>query len=201
MTPDPRCDQTFFCVEANSNEIHHIWRELCERGVHWRQDSGIIEKIGHIKIGNENLSVCVCLSWNWIRGKLICFYDAISRVVDHQMIEDYLKANVIKDKTWDGGRRIIKTNATNYHMMWQAIEESQVLWNDVLKQKPFSFKNLNDLAEALWNRGVRQLPSRKAGEIFWGPTEECKHECELTPTEIKWLNQRLDLLALNTVST
>jgi len=190
--PDPRCEKTFFCVEANFNETQYIWEKLAhQQGVDWRQDTGILETIGTLTVEGEELPVSLSLMWNWVRGKLICFYDATSRVVDHKMIEDYLDSHIIKDKTWDGSRKTI-TDASNYHHMWHAIQGSQVIWNVVKIGEPaVSFENLTMLSQALFDRGIRQAKDPKIGNIFWGPNDKCEFECSLTNREILELDQKL----------
>lgn len=56
--------------------------------------------------------VVISLSWWRIDGVLVMFYDMVSRVVDHQMKEQWLDANCCP-KDLDG--RVARTDAMNFH--------------------------------------------------------------------------------------
>jgi len=66
-----------------------------------------------VKIGKEKHPVCVDFSFAKINGKYVCFYDATSRIVDHQMVENYIKENY--PVKWDSGSRTAMTDGMNFH--------------------------------------------------------------------------------------
>jgi len=195
---DKRLDDTFFCVEATSNEVQHIWRELNqERGIPWKQMIGLMIEAGQIDIvGKGKVPVCVCLSFNLIRGKLICFYEATSQYVDHQMVEQWLRKNVVKDKKCDGGRDIM-CDSNNTHMMLHAIEDSQKIW--VVRQTgnkvPVSFDTARDVAQFLFNEeGEDQFNLASPYKISYGPKDVYKSESDLSREDIMIINKELNAL-------
>lgn len=41
----------------------------------------------------KRMPVCVSVTWNLLDGHLIAFYDPTSQVVDHRMVEKYIRDN------------------------------------------------------------------------------------------------------------
>lgn len=85
--------------------VENLWRNPKEERprVHWQQvHQGLIETVGLIRIGKEEMPVCVSLFWNRLRAKpedaghLVMFWEATSQVVDHRMIDRWFKENLRK---------------------------------------------------------------------------------------------------------
>ena len=82
-----------YAVEANSYEILCLWKEWHEH-VEWKQiSSGRICEVGKIK----DIPVMVQLFWNVLDGHKILFYSPCSRMVDHEMINNWLKKNALME--------------------------------------------------------------------------------------------------------
>lgn len=80
----------------------------------WVEDpSGMRLVIGHIN-GNAEMPVCVDFSFATIHGKRICLYEAVSRFVDHTMVEDWIENNY--PVKWDNNTRRGMTDAMNFHL-------------------------------------------------------------------------------------
>ena len=110
--------ESVFFVEATSNEIHNLWREY--KNV-WSQDAeGFSQIIGYID-KKKTMCVNVCFTFNFIKEKRVCFYQAISRYVDHNMVENFIKKNY--PVKYDNGSRVAMTNADNFHHVINAIDE------------------------------------------------------------------------------
>ena len=102
---------TVYCVEATDFEALSLWVEHHEK-IEWRQ-----ENPGYgITVGQcAKMPVTICLTWNWLNGHLIVFYEATSQVVDHRMVEKWLKENL---PVFDQGKQC---NAMNFGHCLQAI--------------------------------------------------------------------------------
>ena len=108
---DTRLKDVVFFVEANSYEQLQLWSEYHEE-VKWEQDlSGVFHTVGYIE-GYER-PVNVTFSFSKLNGKMICFYDAVSRYVDYDMIEYFIKSNY--PVRWDKQTRWAMTDAMNFH--------------------------------------------------------------------------------------
>jgi hypothetical protein len=106
MKPNPeiisRLKDTFYMVEANSNERHHIWRDFAHNSdsrwlpgiqIHWEQiHDGYCVNLG--KLGKR--PVVMSLTWDRLDGKLICFWELCSQVADYaksdKFIEKYFRS-------------------------------------------------------------------------------------------------------------
>lgn len=100
-------------VEANSYETMCLWREYHEgRGLSWEQNAaGYLPTIGEL----DGRPVCVSLFVNTIDGHKILFIEPTSQVVDHKMIEQWLK-ETLPDTAWQAnGKYLNSTNAMNFH--------------------------------------------------------------------------------------
>ena len=81
---------------------------------------GFSQVIGYIKNDIDmpvNLSFSFCI----INDNLVCFYDSISRYVDHEIIDEWLNNNYsIK---YSNNQRRAHTNATNFsNCIWYCRE-------------------------------------------------------------------------------
>lgn len=101
-----------YLVEATGYECLCLWRENDEKRdgitMDWKEVGiGGLVTIGYL----DNRPVNLSFRYNILNGKRVCFWDAVSSVVDHSMINDYL------DKL-----NIPRTNAMNFHQCIHAIE-------------------------------------------------------------------------------
>jgi hypothetical protein len=105
-------------VEATSAEKHWIWREFSDwsEDEHmdrtWKQGSGLLATVG--TVGKR--PVCISVLVDVVNGKRILFYHATSQVVDHQMVEEWLKRE-LPVTAFEGGdprKRMNHTDATNW---------------------------------------------------------------------------------------
>lgn len=98
-------------VEADRYSAHMLWYENCEK-LEWIEcNHGLGEIIGYVGDMPVNLS----LTKATVDGKLIIFYDAVSMVVDHSIVEDWVSeiAKLVGAVNQYG--RIRKTDAMNFH--------------------------------------------------------------------------------------
>ena len=113
---DPRFAETEFLVEATSYEKLCLWSETSDESRHpgkhrWVQDyHGLMIHCGDF----GGLPVMVCCEWATIDGCLVCFYDATSMVVHHDMVGDRLKSLAPQATFGD---------AMNFHNVILRIEE------------------------------------------------------------------------------
>lgn len=110
--------ETQFVVEATWDEVYMLWGKYSNQSFYktdlnswnWEDSNpGWCVEVG--KMGE--FLVIVSMQWNRINGVLVLFYEGISRVVDHEMIEEWLKARCAP--RWDKGSRLAYTNAANFH--------------------------------------------------------------------------------------
>lgn len=84
-----RIRETKGLVEATSAECHELYFRIQQGGHKLEQISdGVGQQIGTF----YGHSVFISLRWFKVDDVLICFYDATSRVVDHDMVKQWLKA-------------------------------------------------------------------------------------------------------------
>lgn len=132
METDPRFTNTMFVVEADSFAHQELWvkhsRESHESGFgparpigrprEWRQDSrGFMAQVG----GFGGMPVNAVCSWATIDGQLVMFYYGCSMVTHSEMIEKWIEARC--NPRWDGGRRLARCDAMNFHHCLDAIDE------------------------------------------------------------------------------
>lgn len=107
-----------FLIEANRNEQLAFWRDHFHDPRHkndhikeWKEVS-----MGHgITIGTvDNRPVVVSISYAFLNGKKVMFYEGVSQLVDHQMIEDWLMRYAENIK-YDNGTRWAHCNSSNFH--------------------------------------------------------------------------------------
>jgi hypothetical protein len=102
-------------IEATSFEKFCIWEKCHKRGDDWKQGDGIGETIGEIDGRPVHLSLLV----DTVNSQRILFWHATSTVVDHKMIEDWLKKTlpVTAFEDNDPRNRMNKTDANNWHIV------------------------------------------------------------------------------------
>src|SRR5690348_7087555 len=90
--------ETQFVVEATHNESHLLWEKFSTESLYktelnkykWDQISpGYMVQVGEF----HGFPVNISCFWFRINGVLVMFYEANSRVVDHEMIEKWLEKN------------------------------------------------------------------------------------------------------------
>ncbi len=98
----------YLCSEIT--ELNDKIKKITQPRVNWQQImAGFNLTIGHI----EEYPVCVSFSFALINGKKVCFYHSTSRMVDHEMIEDWLMGRF--QLTHDKYTRRNHVDATNFH--------------------------------------------------------------------------------------
>ena len=101
-------------VEATNYESLCLWREAMQRKESWVTDhSGILETVGRL----ANRPVCISLLIIEVKGYRILFMEATSQVVDHVMIEDWLKKNIPSTAFNERGY-LNKTDAMNFNNLF-----------------------------------------------------------------------------------
>lgn len=116
-----RIPKTVFLVEANDFAQRQLWEEWAIGG-NFKNHFPITRKrwedrpvIGLQGVGRmDNFPVVVKLFFHEIDGFCVCFYDACSVVVNHNMVEDWLI------KTFPGVR---KTDANNFGSVMSYLEK------------------------------------------------------------------------------
>lgn len=99
-----------YAVESNSFEDLTLWQKYHEK-VKWEQIcSGYGPTIG--MLGDR--PVCVSIHVNIINGHRVLFYNACSQVVDHVMVEAWVKERIKNKKLTDAG---------NFHLVIHYIDD------------------------------------------------------------------------------
>lgn len=100
-------------VEATSYETSCLWREYFqERKQTWVQGlGGYLPTIGHL----DGRPVVLSLLINTVNGFPILFMEPTSQVVDHVMIEAWLKENLPPTALKNEGKYVRKVDANNFH--------------------------------------------------------------------------------------
>lgn len=98
-------------VEANSFEHLMLWQENHKR-LNWSShgSKGMWFQIGQF----GGMPVCVSLHIDEIDGHRIVFYDPTSRVVDNEMVREWLNA-ILPASCRDKSARLNITDAMNFH--------------------------------------------------------------------------------------
>jgi hypothetical protein len=115
-TAEKRWPHTFYAVDGDSFDA---WKEWHERATSWEQCHGWLITLGRVAIMKlplgkvERMSVCVAVDWVLINGKLVAFYDATSQVVDHRIVDKYIRGNCSRH-----------TNVLNFHLAMHDIERA-----------------------------------------------------------------------------
>lgn len=128
-----RQPRTFYMVEASDYEKMTFWQDWAldsswgdrehkptrSQRISWEQvNPGWSETIGKMKVGNQNMPICVSLTFDLIGGLLVCFYEATSQVVDYRVVEKY----VHDKKVWPAV--VGRTDAMNFGQCINAIREA-----------------------------------------------------------------------------
>jgi hypothetical protein len=102
LLSDPRWAETKFLVKASDNEQFWLWKE-------WSKQADSKGKVDWISEGDskaitvdtiDGKPVVVCFTFVKMKDVVVVFYDAISRLVDWDLVTDWLKS-VWKGK-WNG---------------------------------------------------------------------------------------------------
>lgn len=103
-------------VEANSYEKYMLWYENQQskyRKTWVSNNMGLMEIVGYI----DKRPVCISLFTSVVGSRKILFYYATSQIVDHLMIDEWLKENLPKTAFRNDGY-VNKTDATNFHILF-----------------------------------------------------------------------------------
>lgn len=119
---------TKFVVEATHTEYFFLWKQYSNQAIHkteanvyvWEQiNEGISETVGHLGWFGTH-PVCVSMFWARINGTLIMFYEAISRMVDHEMVRKFIASKC--SPRWDKGHREAHCDAMNFHHVLEYVK-------------------------------------------------------------------------------
>jgi hypothetical protein len=108
-TAEKRLLVTEYLVQATHEESFMLWKEWNEK-FEWVQISqGFGHTVGNVVLqkpngATEEMPVAISMMWWLLEGRLVCFYEDTSQVVDHRMVEAWIRPQVKKH-----------TNATNFH--------------------------------------------------------------------------------------
>lgn len=102
-----------FVIEATSTEQHYLWCEN-DRNEYNRKVTWVEVSMGHaIPIGSlDGRPVNVSLSYAVLNGVRVMFYYGVSQVVDHKMIEEWLRYHT--ENLRYGGGRWSRCDAMNF---------------------------------------------------------------------------------------
>jgi hypothetical protein len=103
--------KTSYLVEADDFAALCLWKEHCEEGappydrsnqprVVWKEECNVGYQIGRI----DNRPIMLMMRWATLGKHLVCFFDSPSELVDHKMIDEYLR------KTFPGVRKCAARN-------------------------------------------------------------------------------------------
>ena len=137
---DEMLKATQFVVEATSAETHMLWEHYCTQSMYWHcilDDDGDVKEFTnhhtweqfstgfHVHVGDfHGFPVNLSIRWFRIDGVLVMFYEDISRVVDHDMVEKWLEKNC-SPKPFHGCGST-HTNAMNFHLAMHYIRDFNV---------------------------------------------------------------------------
>jgi len=163
MTPDEKMKRVDFFVEADSFSQDQLYYKYGKSNradaPEWVNDGeGFGKTIGNIGIG-KGRPVTVHFSFAAIGDKYVCFYRALSRFVDWDMIEEYI------DKNWpvkyDKGTRIARTDASNFVSCYNFCCEQEFENLDAIDEDWFS-EMFTEVAEDVSNsEGLEELNIKK----------------------------------------
>ena len=97
-------------VEATREEYHSLYsRYTKEYGKSWESNSsGLFETVGYL----DDRPVCISLRTAVVEGHKILFVEATSQVVDHVLIDEWLRLNI---PSRDNSEYPNKVDVTNFH--------------------------------------------------------------------------------------
>lgn len=111
-TFEERVRVTAYAVEASDFEQLALWQESHER-VPWEHiGTGWLMTVGHV----NRKPVCVATTWQRIHGQIVMFYEATSRMVDHEMVERWIAKHI-------GSGAEKRCNAMNFHLCLGVLEK------------------------------------------------------------------------------
>lgn len=114
-----------FLVECTYQEMHSFWEKH-----HYRIHPDIpyvkeweSEGIGHtITIGEvDKRPINISIFYAKLNKKRVLFYEGISQLVDHKMIEEWIKHFTLQTIRWDNDVRWAHCDSTNFHHCLDAI--------------------------------------------------------------------------------
>ena len=98
-------------VEATGFEYHCLWKEARELEWSWEENLvGLWRQIG----GFNDMPVCLSIRTAVVRGHKIAFYHPTSRIVDHEMVENWLRAVMPASALREGTSYLNKSDAMNF---------------------------------------------------------------------------------------
>lgn len=111
----PKFDSTEYMVEATSFEKYALWKMYSNEALYknkhnvikWEQGSGRMYTLGEL----DGRPITVCFFWDKLNGHNICFYEATSQVVDHELVEEWLDKFCPKPRT----------DANNFHNVYHLV--------------------------------------------------------------------------------
>lgn len=127
-------DKATFIVEASSFEQLMLWQQHARGSIFSVVDKNhnlAFEQLSWEQSGGGSLvtvgyhcrqPVCISLSWCRIDGQIIMFWEPTSRVVNHEMIEKWLKEHFTRK--YDQGTRWASCDANNFGHCLSAIKEA-----------------------------------------------------------------------------
>lgn len=125
--------ETVFCVEADGFAQHALWGDN-ERArakgeswsVEWEEvNPGWLITVGEVEIDGKTWPVCISITFAFLNGQRVLFWYATSKIVHHDMIEDWFDKNCAP--RWDNGTRRARCDATNFgHCLSHVLELSRV---------------------------------------------------------------------------
>ena len=107
--------------------MHFLWEKFCNQTMYktelsvydWEQlNPGFWEVVGHV----AGEPVCVSVFWYKINGFMITFYEATSRMVDHEMVDKWMEQKC--NPKWDKGTRQAHCNAANFHHVLHYVQSA-----------------------------------------------------------------------------
>lgn len=121
---------SIYFVEANSNEELNLWEKHNEEMKWDEKNAGFSLILGYIGKPKNNRTVNVHFRFVKLHGYPVCFYDAISRFVDHTMVEDFIKEyGTFKKDKWP------MTDAMNFHHVIHEVARRKEKRNEKKKTK------------------------------------------------------------------
>lgn len=114
ITQEDKLKTSVFFIEATSCEQFYLWKEW-NKECNWQEDNfGHSQIIGFLDKKKKVKPINISFSFAKIFGKRICFYTAISRFIDQELIREWLDKNY--PVMWDNGKRRAIADAQNFHL-------------------------------------------------------------------------------------
>lgn len=115
-----------FLVEATHHEQFVFWQDYFHKPKYdhckinkWEQVTvGRLVQIGEL----DNRPINISINWAVLEGYLVMFYEAVSQVVDHAMVDKWIE-HWSKDIKYDNGYRWAHTDSNNFHHCIHAVQE------------------------------------------------------------------------------